>query len=247
MEFLKAKPGSGRPAGAGVWKSPETPAIRRGITTEVLAACLVGLLCLLAAPPLRAAQKKSKAKVDLLIARNEVNGPFFHRSVVLMLPSLQTQLIVGVIINKPTRFTLGRLFPKIPAFKGKQDPAYFGGPVGIGTPCVIFHSATPPKKALKLFDDVYLTFDADLIMKAIQKPQAASTVRLYMGRAQWAPGQLHNEIQRGSWYRMKVDGSVVFSSHPQDLWRTLHARAAPSKYIHYRLPAQPPTPDSSAM
>ena len=196
---------------------------------------LASILALFTGLPACAAQK-NKEQVDLLVARNGVKDPYFHHSVVLMLPETQTQLVVGLIINKPTHLTVEKLFPDTPGFQGRTDAAYFGGPVGIRTPSIVFRSSTAPDNAVKLFGNVYLTFDSDLITKVFQGPQSGSRTRLFLGRAQWAPGQLQNEIRRGSWYRIQGDGNLVFSSHPENLWHTLHSHAAPSKYIRYVLP-----------
>jgi putative transcriptional regulator len=223
---------------------------------EIPSTCLrfaAGLLlfCLLAAfpgPSARAAQK-GKTQVDLLIARNQVQDPYFRHSVILMLPETETQLVVGLIINKPTHLTLGRLFPESPEMKGRTDAAYFGGPVDVRTPSIVFRSSTTPDNAVRLYGIVYLTFDADLITKAFQERQTSSRVRLFLGRAQWAPGQLQNEIRQGGWYRIQAEGDLVFSPHPDNLWPTLHSRAAPSKYIRYRLPppSQSPSTQKSAV
>ncbi|HET7214255.1 MAG TPA: YqgE/AlgH family protein [Terriglobia bacterium] len=206
-------------------------ACARRIAWAVLGS-LLALFSVLLAP----AAEKNKEQIDLLIARNEIQDPYFRHSVVLMLPETQTQLVVGLIINKPTRLTVGKLFPDTPELRGQAEPVYFGGPVDVRTPSIVFQSSSAPKDAIRLYGDVYLTFDSDLITKALQGPQSGSRARLFLGRAQWAPGQLQNEIQRGSWYRIQADGKLVFSSHPENLWPTLHARAAPSKFIRYRLP-----------
>jgi putative transcriptional regulator len=238
MEFRKAKPGSDHTSEKKVWD------IRGGRTAARHERRAAGLLmvCLLAAlfGPCAQGAENNKNKVDLLIARNQVNDPYFHQSVVLMLPATETQLVVGLIINKPTHFTLAKIFPDIPEFKGRTDLAYFGGPVDIRTPSIVFRSPSLPDNAVKLYGNVYLTFDSDLISKAFQSPQGASTPRLFLGRAQWAPGQLDNEIRQGGWYRIQEDGDLVFSPHPDNLWPTLHARASPSKYIRYQLPPRGP-------
>lgn len=197
-------------------------------------AVLVSLLALFSVLPAPAAQK-NKEQIDLLIARNEIQDPYFRHSVVLMLPETQTQLVVGLIINKPTRLTVGKLFPDTPELRGRTESAYFGGPVDIRTPSIVYQSSSAPKNAIRIYGNVYLTFDSDLITKAFQGPQSGSRARMFLGRAQWAPDQLQNEIQRGSWYRIQADGNLVFSSHPEDLWPTLHSRAAPSKFIRYRV------------
>lgn len=186
-------------------------------------------------PSLCNAQSK-KDQAEFLVARQEIRDPFFEHSVVFMLPAPKTPLIVGLIINKPTRVTLGKLFPDTPEFKNRTDPAYFGGPVDIRIPSVVFHWQSAPENAVQLYGNVYLTFDHDLIARVFGKNQGPAQPRMFLGRAQWAPGQLQNEIARGSWYQVHADSDLIFTSQPDSLWRVLHARAAPSKYIRYRLP-----------
>jgi putative AlgH/UPF0301 family transcriptional regulator len=132
--------------------------------------------------------------------------------------------------------TLGKLFPESPELQGRTEPAYFGGPVDVGVPSVVFHSTTAPERALRVYGNVYLTFDSDLITKVFQNSQPASLPHLFLGRAQWAPAQLESEMERGSWYRVRAQGNLIFGNNLQGLWRKLHDQAAPRKYIQYREP-----------
>lgn len=248
MKFHKRQPGVNHPCKSEVSGRQSSGAFVRcskkaaGVTALCLLAVFFG--------PRAKGAESNRNKVDLLIARNQVQDPFFRHSVVLMLPENETQLIVGLIINKPTRLTLGKLFPENPEFKNRTDAAYFGGPVDIRTPSIVFHSQTAPENAVKLYGNVYLTFDSDLIPKAYKSQSSGSMPRLFLGRAQWAPAQLDDEIRRGGWYRIQADGDVIFNSDPKNLWPTLHAQAAPSKYIRYRLPSRglpPPAGKTSMM
>ena len=237
MTFHKATPGPGRFSVAAVTRIADmVPSI---ILIGAAGLLLFGLFATLLGPSARAAQKDD-TQVELLIARDQVNDPYFRHSVVLMLPETETQLVVGLIINRPTRMTLGRLFPDSPELKARTEHAYFGGPVDIRTPSVVFRSQSAPDNAVRLYGNVYLTFDSDLISGAFRGPKPGSGPRLFLGRAQWAPGQLDNEIRLGGWYRIKAEGDLVFSPTPDNLWPTLHSRAAPSKYIRYRLPSGSP-------
>lgn len=248
MKFQKAKPSSGHlrkdPAN---FKAPNHKA-------SVEFTCAAGLLlaCLLAlsfAPPAHAAENK-KGEIEILVAREQVDDPFFGHSVVIMLPETESQMVVGLIINKPTRLTLGKLFPDSPQLKSRTDRAYFGGPVDVSTPSVAFRSEKEPDNAVRLYGDVYLTFDSDQISSALQSTKPGGGPRVFLGRAQWAPGQLDNEIRMGGWYRIKAEGEMLFSPDPDKLWPKLRARAAPSKYIRYRLPSgssQPSTWVTAAM
>jgi putative AlgH/UPF0301 family transcriptional regulator len=202
----------------------------KGWAAGLLACVLLTLL----GPSLPGAQHNG-SKVVFLVARRQVHDPFFQQSVVLMLPLTNTPLIMGLIVNKPTRMLLGKLFPGDLAVENQTEPAFFGGPVEVGVASAVFRSLTTPKDALRLCRNVYLTFDADLINAFLQKPQP---LRLFLGRAQWAPDQLKDEFGRGGWYRIQADGDLLFSSDPNNLWQELHTRAEPSKYARYRV-AQP--------
>ncbi len=171
--------------------------------------------------------EESKSKLSYLIARPELADPYFEKSVVLMLPSEGMPLVVGLIVNKPTRITLLRLYPDSVALKDSAAKAYFGGPVDIGSPTLLFHSSKPPKHALSLFRDAYLTFDPDLISTLMNDPQPRGDLRLILGRAQWGPEQLQNEMREGSWDKLEAEGDLIFDSDSEHLWRRLHDRAQP--------------------
>lgn len=171
--------------------------------------------------------EEPKSKLSYLIARRELADPFFQQSVVLMLPSEGMPLVVGLIVNKPTKVTLTRLYPESPALKNSTAAAFFGGPVDIESPTLVFHSAKPPNHALALFRDVYLTFDPDVISTLLNDPKQKADFRLILGRAQWGPGQLQNELREGSWDKLEAEGDLIFDSDSEHLWRRLHDRAQP--------------------
>jgi putative transcriptional regulator len=200
----------------------------------LLAFFLAGLF----APPARAANHQNH-KLLFLVARSQLQDPIFKQSVVLMLPLVETPIEVGLILNKTSPVPLSKLFPDVPAIAARNEPIRFGGPVDVHVPGLIFHSAKPPDNSLQLYGDVYVIFDADQISALVGSLPPASKMLFLFGRAQWSPEQLANEIHRGDWYPWHEDGSMIFTADPKTLWRTLHARAAPSKYIRYEIPSRP--------
>ena len=198
---------------------------------------LLGILCG-AGRGSGASEEKPNGKLLFLIARPSILDPIFERSVVVMVPLGGEPLIVGLIVNKPTRLALRDLFPKSAALKNRVDYAFMGGPVDMSSPSLVFHAAKPPKQAMLLYDDVYLSFDARYIASRLQDPKQAGDVRLFLGRSQWAPEQLQGEALRGSWYSLRAEGAVIFEGRSEQLWSKLHERARPSSNIRYRLPCR---------
>ena len=187
-------------------------------------------------------EEKPKDKLLFLVARPSILDPIFERSVVLMVPVTGEDLIVGLIINKPTRLPLIELFPKSPTLKDSSEDAYLGGPVDVSTPALVFHASKPPKQALLLYDDVYLSFDTKFISKLMHDPKQTGDVRLFLGRAQWSPAQLQGEALEGSWYSLRTEGKVIFDHDSEKLWKRLHERARPPESVENRMPQPPKAP-----
>ncbi len=168
--------------------------------------------------------------MTFLVARPEMPDPLFAQTVILMLPRETTgedfPLVVGLIVNKPIReITLHKLFPNSSALKQRSDPAFFGGPVDIETPAIVFRANKPIDKAVRLAGDIYVNLDSDQAAALAQDPKQVRDFRLILGRSQWSPDQLHSEMMEGSWYTVNAPADIVFSTNPATLWHTLEAQA----------------------
>lgn len=171
-----------------------------------------------------------------LIARNALSDPLFAKSTVLMVGMLPTQpypLVVGLIINKPTKIKLEALFPHAHNLQKQDATAYFGGPVDIHDRSAIFRSPAEPKHALHVFADVYVTFDSDSIDELVKKSKEPSELRIFLGRSQWSQPQLDHEMLAGAWYKYAGNADPIFTADPGKVWQQLLDRAAPSPYTEY--------------
>jgi putative transcriptional regulator len=189
---------------------------------SLLVVLLLVLALMSAATPSSAGQKP--AQTYFLVAQPDLPDPMFRNSVVLMLPPTGTPLVIGLIVNKPTKLKLSELFPDDRALKQRSDLAYFGGPVDITTPLALVHTEKAPDGAVALFKDVYLSLQPRSIA-GLLKDSPSGQSRLYLGRAQWTNDQLHNEMLENSWYNVASDPQYVFSADPATVWSTLVARA----------------------
>jgi putative transcriptional regulator len=213
-------------------------------TLRSRAAALVScLLLVLSNTPVQAAQDKPRKgggedKTLFLVARTEIGDPLFKESVVLMFPSSMVAvegLVVGLIINKPARVALSEIFPNDKSLKNSSATAYFGGPVDPQALGVVFRSSQAPKQAALLFGDIYVSFDPDFIKELLKKPEKTPDLRLFVGRSQWTSAQLQNEVDKGAWYSVRAETSLIFSASPQHLWRNLFDRAEPGPVANFRL------------
>ena len=188
--------------------------------SSVAITILTGLLVSMPARASFAADAKSY----FLVATPEMGDPVFRNSVIMMIPTVQPPLLAGVIINEPTGTAAREVFPHFPALKNDPNSAYFGGPVDNGEPTLVFRTSHPPSKSQQIFEDVYVTTDADTIAQLLKDDAHPTSLRIYLGRAQWLNEQLKYEIMEGAWYQVPSDADQVFSADPTHLWRKLVGR-----------------------
>lgn len=154
----------------------------------------------------------------LLIARREMPDPRFRDSVILLIAH-DAEGSMGVIINRPSKATLGDVVPDLAQLDKRSHPIYFGGPVGIQNLSFLARRGAPPKKALEVLDGLYFSADRSLLESLLGADTPPSALHLYLGYAGWGPGQLEGELERDDWHLHKATLTVVFSERPTEVWR----------------------------
>ena len=127
---------------------------------------------------------------------------------------------VGVILNRPTRRSLGSLFPEHEPSKKVVDPVYYGGPFSRGALVALVHAHdSPGPGSVPLMKDVFLAFRANTIDHVIET--TPNEARYYVGYVGWRPGELRSEIDRGLWSVLDADLEMVFRKDTESLWDEL--------------------------
>jgi putative transcriptional regulator len=157
----------------------------------------------------------------LLVANPDIPDPVFQQAVILILPPSELPLVAGIVINKPSKMTLGQLFHHSPAVRNQDQLVYFGGPVDLTSPAILMRATRAPDAATHIFDDVFMSHDAGSVSEVLKRPGSDRDTRLFLGRAQWTVDQLHAEILSGAWIIAKARPEVVFSSDPASIWQEL--------------------------
>ncbi|HZE59810.1 MAG TPA: YqgE/AlgH family protein [Burkholderiales bacterium] len=127
---------------------------------------------------------------------------------------------VGVILNRPTRRSLGSLFPEHEPSKKVLDPVYYGGPFSRGALVALVHAdQSPGAGSVPLMKDLYLAFRANTIDHVIEA--TPNEARYFVGYVGWRPGELKSEIDRGLWTVLNADIDMVFRKDTEGLWEEL--------------------------
>ena len=139
---------------------------------------------------------------------------------------------VGVILNRPTRRSLGSLFPEHEPSKKVADPVYYGGPFSRGALVALVRADNAPGTgSVLLMKNLYLAFRANTIDHVIET--TPNEARYFVGYVGWRPGELKSEIDRGLWTVSGADLHVVFRKDTDGLWEELLLQ---SKRIRASLP-----------
>ena len=127
---------------------------------------------------------------------------------------------VGVILNRPTRRSLGSLFPEHEPSKKVMDPVYYGGPFSRGALVALVRADNAPGTgSVLLMKNLYLAFRANTIDHVIET--TPNEARYFVGYVGWRPGELKSEIDRGLWTVTGADLEVVFRKDTEGLWEEL--------------------------
>ncbi len=170
------------------------------------------------------AREATAREAILLVAHPVMTDMRFAETVVLVTFPPDTGPM-GVVLNKPTAVQLREIWPDRPDRQGRTDIIHYGGPVQPDGLLFVFRMSPPPKKALWITDDIYLSGDSALLDSLLARPKPVPTQRYFAGYAGWAYGQLEDEIAWGGWYVLRIDPDVIFNMNSEDMWQKLLERA----------------------
>jgi putative transcriptional regulator len=193
---------------------------------------IVTLLALLMAAPFAGAQSQDDAII--LIAHPAFRDLEYRQTVLIAAPAPNGGH-VGVILNRPTRRSLGSLFPEHEPSKKVAEPVYYGGPFSRGALVALVRAdAAPGAGSVLLMKNLYLAFRANTIDHVIET--TPNEARYFVGYVGWRPGELRGEIDRGLWSVANAEIDTIFRKDTEGLWEELHQqskriRAAPDLYL----------------
>jgi putative transcriptional regulator len=156
----------------------------------------------------------------VLVARPQYTGPVYERTVLLVSPFGADQHY-GFIVNRPTVFKLGDLFPDDESSKRVMSPVFLGGPVFYRVLFALVRGA-PARGCVLMMPRLCAFFDAPAVERIIATPSARA--RFFTGFVIWRPGELNSELARGMWHALEPDASLV-TREPHGLWEEFVRRA----------------------
>jgi putative transcriptional regulator len=190
----------------------------------------IALIGLLVASAMAAAQGQDEA---IILVAHPAFRDLEYRQTVLIAAPAPNGGHVGVILNRPTRRSLGSLFPEHEPSKKVADPVYYGGPFSRGALVALVKAdSAPGAGSVLLMKNLYLAFRANTIDHVIET--TPNEARYFVGYVGWRPGELKSEIDRGLWTVTGAELDVIFRKDTEGLWEELLQH---SRRIRAALPA----------
>jgi len=177
----------------------------------------VVLVLLAAVAGLAAAQSQDDA---ILLVAHPAFRDLEYRQTVLIAAPAPNGGHVGVILNRPTRRSLGSLFPEHEPSKKVLEPVFYGGPFSKGALVALVRADDAPGSgSVPLMKNLYLAFRANTIDHVIET--TPNEARYFVGYVGWRPGELKSEIDRGLWSVLNAEVDTIFRKDTEGLWEEL--------------------------
>ncbi|MDP3560612.1 MAG: YqgE/AlgH family protein [Legionellaceae bacterium] len=158
-----------------------------------------------------------------LVAMPSLDDIVFSQSVIYVCEH-HVQGTVGLIINRPTEYSLSLIFEQLKIKstndKIKNRPLLLGGPLQPERGFVIHRPAGRWRSSLSLSDaDVTITTSNDII-RAIAAGEGPKDVLVALGYVGWDHIQLEQEIINNAWLVCPYKSELLYEVPFEDRWKS---------------------------
>ncbi len=170
-----------------------------------------------------------------LISEIDLRDPNFARSVILMITH-DDEGAFGLIVNRPSRFSLGELVDGVQESAAASIPVYVGGPVQQEL-LFMLHAEFPREdrevEGESPVEGVFFEPATDSLLDYLKGAWSSlpeedrPAVRLYAGYSGWGPGQVEGELKAQAWLVLKATHDVVFHANPAEAWAESFVKKGP--------------------
>jgi putative transcriptional regulator len=183
-------------------------------------------LLLLAALGLGAQTPKARlvrepAAGRFLVAQAGLPDLNFHNTVILLV-KYDDEGAMGVVVNRPTKVTVSKVFEDmVGSLMRADEPVFVGGPVARSGVVALLRTPEAPGESEYVTEDVYMITAIEEMEDAVASDAKPAEFRVFAGYSGWGAGQLERELLIDSWHVFEGEASLAFDPDPGTLWERL--------------------------
>jgi putative transcriptional regulator len=145
---------------------------------------------------------------------------------------------LGLVLNRPSETDLADAVPEWGALACEPPTVFVGGPVSPEAVIALAQSAERDER------DGWVPIRPGIGTVDLARPPGELSVtidrvRVFVGYAGWAPGQLENELAQNAWFVVDFDLTDAFDADPDGLWRRVLGRQNSRIAIFANSPGDP--------
>ena len=177
--------------------------------------------------------KFKSLKGQLLLDGGKLAGSCFHRTVVLVCQH-DPEGAFGLVVNRPTDKKIGEALVADLPDTLKDKPLFVGGPVQPQALSYLHADTFLPDASV--LPNLNLDHSLDELVELGGSFSPTQQLKVFAGYAGWSPGQLDEELKRGSWLTHPASLELVFADNVSSLW----SQIVRQKGWQYRLLSEQP-------
>ena len=156
---------------------------------------------------------------SVLIATPGLIGPTFSRTVIYLV-SHSDGGSLGVVLNRPSETPIHNVLPQWTPLAARSQVVFVGGPMRPDAAmCVgVVLACRPVTKVPAVAPITSPVWRVDVSPNPAELAPSLRGIRLFGGHAGWSPGQLDDEVRRGSWFVADGLPDDVLAPPRVDLW-----------------------------
>jgi putative transcriptional regulator len=157
----------------------------------------------------------------LLVATPPLVDPNFDRTVVLLLEHNDDGAL-GIVLNRPSDTVLTAVLPEWHEYASAPGVIFNGGPVATEAVIALARGGSDATEGwVSVLDTVG---SVDVGRDPAELGPQLRALRVFVGYAGWAPGQLEVELEQEAWFVAPARPDDPFCSHPDRLWHDVLRR-----------------------
>lgn len=164
------------------------------------------------------AEEFSSLKGQLLLDSGQLQGSFFHRSVVLICHH-DAEGAFGLVLTQPTAKKIREVIEEVLPSPLDDELLFVGGPVQ--TNALTYLHSDSYLADWNVIPNLSMGHALGELQELGSGYSISRRLRCFAGYSGWSGGQLEGEMKRKSWLTHPASLDLVFTASPGELWKTI--------------------------